>query len=162
MLVYVVFYIYVLECVDVGLCGILHIRSWMCRCWFMWYFVVSKPHKPGKTAWMGDHWLTCRMPIPRFEPRLQCEQKKCFTTALSSPPCTVLFLNFWTPENFAVNYLKFKPRGQALEYFCPKGANGIANSEDPDQTAPLGAVWSGVCTVCPDLSVRKLRGHYDR
>ena len=22
-------------------------------------------------------------------------------------------------------------------------ANGIANSEDPDQTAPLGAVWSG-------------------
>ena len=25
--------------------------------------------------------------------------------------------------------------------FCPKDANGIANSEDPDQTAPLGAVW---------------------
>ena len=23
---------------------------------------------------------------------------------------------------------------------CPKDANGIANSEDPDQTAPLGAV----------------------
>ena len=27
--------------------------------------------------------------------------------------------------------------------FCPKDANGIENSEDPDQTAPLGAVWSG-------------------
>ena len=27
--------------------------------------------------------------------------------------------------------------------FCPKDANGIANSEDPDQTAPVGAVWSG-------------------
>ena len=26
---------------------------------------------------------------------------------------------------------------------CPKGANGMANSVDPDQTAPLGAVWSG-------------------
>ena len=25
----------------------------------------------------------------------------------------------------------------------PKDAHGIANSEDPDQTAPLGAVWSG-------------------
>ena len=25
----------------------------------------------------------------------------------------------------------------------PKDADGIANSEDPDQTAPLGAVWSG-------------------
>ena len=25
----------------------------------------------------------------------------------------------------------------------PKDADGIANSEDPDQTAPQGAVWSG-------------------
>ena len=27
---------------------------------------------------------------------------------------------------------------------CPKGADGMANSVDPDQTAPLGAVWSSV------------------
>ena len=27
-----------------------------------------------------------------------------------------------------------------LRVFCQKDANGIANSEDPDQTAPLGAV----------------------
>ena len=26
---------------------------------------------------------------------------------------------------------------------APKNAAGIANSVDPDQTAPLGAVWSG-------------------
>ena len=26
-----------------------------------------------------------------------------------------------------------------LRIFCQKDANGIANSEDPDQTAPLGA-----------------------
>ena len=25
----------------------------------------------------------------------------------------------------------------------PKDAEGIANSVDPDQTAPLGVVWSG-------------------
>ena len=25
----------------------------------------------------------------------------------------------------------------------PKDAAGIANSVDPDQTAPIGAVWSG-------------------
>ena len=46
---------------------------------------------------------------------------------------TVKFLNFRTPENFAVINLSFKQRGQ-------KDSNGIANSEDPDQTAPLGAV----------------------
>ena len=26
---------------------------------------------------------------------------------------------------------------------CPKDADGMANSIDPDQTTPLGAVWSG-------------------
>ena len=55
---------------------------------------------------------------------------------------TVKFLNFRTPENFALIYLKFKQIGQTLGYFV-KNANGIANSEDPDQTAPLGAVCSG-------------------
>ena len=25
----------------------------------------------------------------------------------------------------------------------PKDADGMANSVDPDQTAPIGAVWSG-------------------
>ena len=29
----------------------------------------------------------------------------------------VKFLNFRTPENFAVKYLKFKQRGQTIEYF---------------------------------------------
>ena len=33
-------------------------------------------------------------------------------------------------------------------------ADGMANSVDPDQTAP-SLIW--VCTVCPDLSVQKLR-----
>ena len=55
---------------------------------------------------------------------------------------TVKFLNFWTPENFAViyMYLKFKQRGQTLRYFVKKDTNVTVNSEDPDQTVPLGAV----------------------
>ena len=52
---------------------------------------------------------------------------------------TVKFLNFWTPENFAVIILKFKQSGQTLNVFCQNSANGIANNEDPDQTAPRGA-----------------------
>ena len=46
------------------------------------------------------------------------------------------------PENFAVIYRKLQQRGQN-RVFSQEGANRIANSEDPDQTAPLGAVWSG-------------------
>ena len=53
---------------------------------------------------------------------------------------TVKFLNFRTPENFAIIYLKFKEKRPNLCVFLLKEANGIANSEDPDQTAPLGAV----------------------
>ena len=33
---------------------------------------------------------------------------------------TIKFLNFWTPENFAVNYLEFKQRGQTFGYFVNK------------------------------------------
>ena len=66
---------------------------------------------------------------------------------------TVKFL-FQTAETFAVIYLKFKKRGQTFGIFCQKDANGIANSGDPDQTAPR-LIW--VCTVCPDVSVQKLR-----
>ena len=32
----------------------------------------------------------------------------------------------------------------------PNDADGMANSVDPDQTAPLGAVWSGsALPICP-------------
>ena len=48
---------------------------------------------------------------------------------------TVKSLNFQTQENFAVIYPK-----PNLRVFLQKDANGIANSVDPDQTAPVGAV----------------------
>ena len=38
----------------------------------------------------------------------------------------------------------------------PNDADGMANSVDPDQTPPRSSlIW--VCTVCPGISVRKLR-----
>ena len=50
---------------------------------------------------------------------------------------TVKFLNFWKTENFALIYLKFKQKSTNLRVVRKKDANEIANSEDPDQTAPL-------------------------
>ena len=47
---------------------------------------------------------------------------------------------FLDAKNFAVIYLKFKQRGQTVGFFHQKDANGIENSEDPDQTAAQGAV----------------------
>ena len=40
----------------------------------------------------------------------------------------------------------------------PKDAEGIPNSLDPDQTAPLGAVWSGstlFAQACPSENLGK-------
>ena len=79
---------------------------------------------------------------------------------------TVKFLNFRTPDNFAVIYLKFKKRGQTFWYFIKKDANGIANSEDPDQTAPIGAVLeeqSDMGLHClPGPICRKTLDHYSK
>ena len=38
------------------------------------------------------------------------------------------------------NLPKIQTKRPNLRVFCQNDANGIANSEDPDQTAPLGAV----------------------
>ena len=46
---------------------------------------------------------------------------------------------FPTPENFAVIIVKLEKRFYH-RVLHPKDAHSIANSEDPDQTAPLGAV----------------------
>ena len=51
------------------------------------------------------------------------------------------------------NHPKSWTRWLFLRVMHPKDAAEIANSVDPDQTAPL--IW--VCTVCSDLSVQKLR-----
>ena len=41
---------------------------------------------------------------------------------------------------FFCNLPKIQIKRPSLRIFCQKDANGIANSEDPDQTALLGAV----------------------
>ena len=66
---------------------------------------------------------------------------------------TVNFLNIRKPKK-CLNHPKCWTRWLVLRVMHPKNAQGIANSVDPDQTAP-SLIW--VCTVCPDLSVQKLR-----
>ena len=47
---------------------------------------------------------------------------------------------FSDTRNFYCNLPKIQTKRQNLRVFRQKDANGMANSEDPDQTAPLGAV----------------------
>ena len=50
---------------------------------------------------------------------------------------------FWHARNLCCNLPKIQTKRQNLRVVCQRDANGKANSEDPDQTAPLGAVRSG-------------------
>ena len=56
---------------------------------------------------------------------------------------TVKFLNFgsWDVGKLCCNYPKIQTKNPYLRVLGKKkNANGIANSVEPDQTAPLGAV----------------------
>ena len=47
---------------------------------------------------------------------------------------------FSDTRKLCCNLPKILTKSPNLRVFCQKDANGIVNSEDPDQTAPLGAV----------------------
>ena len=47
---------------------------------------------------------------------------------------------FWDPRNVCCNLPKIQTKRPSRKIFCQNGADGIANSEDTDQTAPIGAV----------------------
>ena len=59
--------------------------------------------------------------------------------------CLVLLLYYRKVPKFSdarklrCNILNIQTKRPNLKVFRQKDANGIANSEDPDQTAPLGA-----------------------
>ena len=56
---------------------------------------------------------------------------------------TINFPNIRTPKIFVVITLKIWTMWLYHKLMSPNDADGMANSVDPDQTAPLGAVWSG-------------------
>ena len=47
---------------------------------------------------------------------------------------------FSDPKKLCCNLPEIQTKRPNPKVFCQNDANGIANSEDPDQTAPLGAV----------------------
>ena len=57
------------------------------------------------------------------------------------------FLKYSDTQNICCNHSKFELCSSTLS---PNDADRMANSVDPDQT-----LW--VCTICPGISVRKLR-----
>ena len=53
------------------------------------------------------------------------------------------FPKYSDTQNICCNHSKIWTMWLYHRVMSPKDADGMANSVDPDQTAPLGAVWSG-------------------
>ena len=66
----------------------------------------------------------------------------------------MLRLNYRKNPNIWSDHPKIWKRWLYHRVIRPKDADGMANSEDPDQTRS-SLIW--VYTVCPDLSVQKFR-----
>ena len=69
---------------------------------------------------------------------MDCVKKKVCDGVLEQVS-TAKFQNFQTPKQLCCNLPKIQTKRPNLRVFCQNDANGIANSEDPDQTAPPGA-----------------------
>ena len=65
---------------------------------------------------------------------------------------------FSDARNFCCNLTKIQTKRQNLMVLHQKDANGIANSGDPDQTAPLGAGLHCLPSpICPKTTVHDCR-----
>ena len=100
-------------------------------------------------------WKHKKLTAAESETRMQTSQANTANLSLISLHNSLV--NRKLPKNsdtrkFAVIILKVEQGGCTLGVMRPNDAEGIANRVDPDQTA---LIW--VCTVCPSLSVRKLR-----
>ena len=67
----------------------------------------------------------------------------------------VVFPKFLDVRKLCCKLPKIQTKRPNHTTFCPKNANGIANSEDPDLSAPLRQ--SDLSLHCLPRSVRKLR-----
>ena len=64
---------------------------------------------------------------------------------------------FQDARNLCCNLPKIQPKRPNLRIFRQKDANGIANSEDPDQTAPLGSGSALFIQTCLSKNLGSLR-----
>ena len=95
-----------------------------CQKFIWWLFKILIVGKRRKNEW-NRNW------------------KENICISLSSIRVDINILKIMTPKIFTVITLKFLTRWLYHRVMRSKDADGMANSFEPDQTAPLGAVWTG-------------------
>ena len=116
----------------------------------------------GPCTWAGPALVRTRFLVPkgtvyitRFGPDQIGFVNEVIITELKAALKSTYFKNpkNWNIRKICCNHHKIWATRLYHTVMLLKDADGIAKGVDPDQTAPL--IW--VCTVCPGLSVQKLR-----
>ena len=74
-------------------------------------------------------------------------QTSCTSIESDQCLCYLHFAKFLEARKFSCNQPKIQTNRPNYRVICPKDANGKANSEDPDQTAPGGGTVYVLCQV---------------
>ena len=110
---------------------------------------------------VGSHCINCRQPfVHSFVSFGKCPC--AIPPSYHQTTCSFFWVyrklpKFWDARNLCCNIPKIQTKRPNQRVFCQNGANGIANSKDPDQTAPLGTVWSGSALFAQTYLFQKFR-----
>ena len=95
---------------------------------------------------MSQENLSLALPT-RSDTNQAVQLQKLATILVSDLETTVKFQNFLTPEKLCCNLSKIQTKNPNPKVFCQKHANGITNSEDPDQLEEQSDL--GPRPICP-------------
>ena len=107
-------------------------------------YCYRQMNKTSKWAWFNSHFITEHDNLQldtAVSQHSEAQQSDLFTIYRKFP-------KYSDTQKICCNQSKIW-----TVWLSPNDADGMANNVDPDQTAPL----IEVCTVCPGISVRKLR-----
>ena len=112
------------------------------------HICIWRQHSRGDFVWTSlglhvDFSLTTEV-LRHVAPYAEDSCMDCTTN------CTVMILSFRTPKTFVVITLKVWTMWLYHTLMSPNDADRMTNSVDPDQTASLGAVWSGSALFAQD------------
>ena len=121
----------------------------LCICWVLReIWVLTSPEGPSLCECKGKSFWALQGFCPAMKNDMTgqkwrvdiCPENK--NDVEHSNSTTVMILSFRTPQKFVVITLVWTI-WIYHRVMSPNDADGMANSVEPDQTAPLGAVWSG-------------------
>ena len=132
----------------------------MARTWYSWYlgnpFMFCRIAEYHWTVGRWDTWVWCHS----WSEKLHNRSRHLWSGWIDAIRCLDnpdyhKCPKYSGTQTICCNHSKIWTMWLYLRVMSPNDADGMANSVDPDQTSRSSLIW--VCTVCPGISVWKLK-----